>query len=160
MLGWRPPKPNFYKIASAVIPNVIYFCHSGALYYAYLTADDNLPASTAGSTNQLICSVKVDNIRDSELNNVISWTIQASSSGISQFEFLAPVVNPLDNDDDTVAEAKDAIECVEGQACNVVCIFGGRLVVILVLTSTEIILRHLGGLSSSHRWITDIVGTK
>ena len=97
---------------------------AGDLYYAYLTANDSIPPSSAGVTNGMLCNVRVagDILT---LNHVIDWTIADSNKTIVEFEVLAPpaVLNLTSSD---TATALNPMTCVAGQICEVLCIFGGR----------------------------------
>ena len=99
---------------------------SGDLYYAYLTANDSIPLSSAGVTNEMLCNVRVAGSPGSvTLNHVIDWTIADSNKTIVEFEVLAPpaVLDPTSSD---TATALNPMTCVAGQICEVLCIFGGR----------------------------------
>ena len=101
---------------------------AGDLYYAYLTANDSIPPSSAGVTNEMLCNVRVAGSPKSvTLNHVIDWKISDSNRTIPEYwQFLAPPAVVLDPTSTYTATALNPMTCVAGQICEVLCIFGGR----------------------------------
>lgn len=96
-------------------------CFTGDLIFAHVNGDDRIDRIAS----YLKCKVTAGRLGEIVSNHIDKLTVQVESATILEYSYLTPRVKDSSISD---AQAAEIQECVAGQICEVVCMFGGRSV--------------------------------